>query len=630
MILMSAVKRINPNFSILKEAKREVLEDLMDIHNTKLIIEGIESKKIKLQEISTQIPSPFAFFEVIKKNRAFSVLVVPLFFFVLGFLIYSNVVRGEFVFDDTAVIVDNPNIRNWTALGTIFNEFNTRFLVGFSFALNYALGRLDTAGYHVFNILIHIGTALWTWRFIRLIYRTPRFSGSTHAQHAGLLALFGGLLFLVHPLQTQAVSYVWQRAASMAAFFYLGSAALYLDARMTRRRSAYAGALGMSVLAMFTKEHAVTLPVMLLALELFLFGLPRVNLWKRAVFIAPFLITVLIVPLTFMRPGRIGSDFFMSHTAEKVQMAGEETESVKVDLARWVPEEVMSRKDYYLTQTRVLCTYLRLLFVPVNQNADYDYPVSKSLSDFRVWLALLVLSGICLLAVLNRRRRPFLLLGVFWFFLTLSIETLVVFQDMIFEHRLYLPMAGFCLFLPPALFVWLKDVKRAAIVLTVIALVFSGAAYRRNFVWQGPEALWSDVIKKSPNKYRGHGNLARMALEKDPQSADAYNILGAAFAGKGDVIQALESYRKALVLDPNHAETYYNLALIHGKMGEFKKAVEHCKKAVKIKPDYAEAYYNMGIAYDYLKDKENAKKQVEQLRRLNRKDLAYSLEKSIS
>lgn len=190
----------------------------------------------------------------------------------LGTAVYSNVFFSSFHFDDGPSIAVNAYIRNIGDLHNIWVFLPRRFLLYLSLAFNYRFNGLDVFGYHLFNLAVHLVSALLVLRLVLLTMSTPVMKGEKIARHADVIALFAGLIFVSHPIQTGAVTYIVQRAASMATMFYLASLCLYAWSRSIAqhtalRNSAYIGSLIMAVFAMFTKETAITLPLMILLYE---------------------------------------------------------------------------------------------------------------------------------------------------------------------------------------------------------------------------------------------------------------------------------------------------------------------------------------------------------------------------
>ena len=247
---------------------------------------------------------------------------------------------------------------------------------------------LDVTGYHIFNLVIHLLNALLVYWLIILTFRTPYASAylqkdvlKTSAPYRWI-PLFTALLFVSHPVQTQAVTYIVQRFASLSTLFYLASLVLYIKARGSdsskkARYAFYAGSIISAILAMRTKEIAFTLPVMAVLYEFMFF---RGDIKKRVLYLLPLVLTMFIIPLSMLvtQGGSTGA----SGIDELTKIAG------SVDVSRW---------DYLNTQFRVIVTYIRLLFFPVNQNLDYDYPIYRTFFTPPVFLSFLVSFGCFLL-----------------------------------------------------------------------------------------------------------------------------------------------------------------------------------------------------------------------------------------
>ena len=255
----------------------------------------------------------------------------------------------------------------------------------------------------------------------------------------------------------------------------------------------------------------------------------------------------------------------------------------------------MSRWEYLMTEMRVIVTYIRLIFLPVNQNLDYDYPVYHSLFTPSVFLSFLFLLSILGLGVYlilremkNNSPSPsahYRLIGfsILWFFITLSVESSIIpIVDVIFEHRLYLPVAGVLIGITTGVLIEAKRLKTEKIVISVLVLItllFSSLTYARNSLWNNGISLWQDVVEKSPNKARPHNNL------------------GYAYASQGQWDRAIAEFQTALSLNPNYVEAHNNLAVAYQTKGQLDMAVEQCQIALRLRPDYAEANYNLGRAY---------------------------------
>jgi predicted negative regulator of RcsB-dependent stress response len=374
-----------------------------------------------------------------------------------------------------------------------------------------------------------------------------------------LFALVAALLFTIHPLQTQAVTYIVQRATSMATLFYLTALWMYLKTRLGDPRH-YRLALCCTIAAMLTKEISFTLPFTILLSELFFFPPSAEDpLGQKILRWTPFAAFLLIIPLLFFMNSylltRIGGSFNILPSA-----AG--------NISRW---------DYFLTQFRVERTYLRLLFFPVKQCIDYDYRISSGWGDPDTWAAFSLLFSIFILSLASFKKNRLLTFGVLWFFLTLSVESSIIpLADVIYEHRLYLPMFGFVLFLTSLLWTLLKSVKWFTAVALAIVVVFSCMTYVRNEVWQNSFTLWGDTAKKSPRKWR------------------PYCSLGLTFAGElKDYKTAILYFNKALKAGGYNSVLLTNMASAYFQLGNSKASAYYQKQALAYAD--SENYLSRGV-----------------------------------
>ena len=298
--------------------------------------------------------------------------------FSLGIIAYSNTFFCSFYYDDLPFIVLNPAIKNISDLQHIWNFLPCRFILYLSFALNYHFSHLNVFGYHLVNLLVHLGSAIFVWWLTLLTFSTPVMKEERIACHANIIALLAGLVFVAHPIQTESVTYILQRAASMATLFYLASLCLYIKARLlqgeglasSQGRIYYISSLITAIMAMFIKEITITLPLMILFYEISFFKTKLNFIWKQ---LLPFLLTILIIPLT------------MLFTQSSKSISAREMQSVIQGSTQ------ISSMHYLLTQFRVMLTYIRLVFLPFNQNLDYDYPIFKSLFEWPILISYLFL-----------------------------------------------------------------------------------------------------------------------------------------------------------------------------------------------------------------------------------------------
>lgn len=542
---------------------------------------------------------------------------LPLLLIPLGLLLYSNVLGAPFVYDDEAYIVTNLQI---TSLRNFLDFSGTRYVGFLSFALNYAVGGLVPFDFHLTNIAIHIANALLVYALVLTVFRTPAMKGAGERGVAVLAAFIASIIFLSHPIESQAVSYVTQRFTSLCAFFYLLSILLYVKCRMAREEgrgwlAPYLGSLASTVVAMKTKEISFTIPFMIALFDFVFFGDGfRKGKWIRV----PFYLTLIIIPLSILGPD-IGLSAGRGTNAEHLR-------DLQVrDIGK------LSRITYLLTEFRGIVTYLRLLFFPVGQSLEYDYPLSRSLFEpatLLSFLFLLSIAGLGAYALFKSRKggSPWGALfsfGIFWFFLALSVESTVIpIQDVIYEHRVYLPGIGIIISFTAAFFYIVdrvslrsgsrvsRTVATIALLLIVCPLLFT-ALYLRNRVWTDEIALISDSISKAPGKtrlYYARGLLylkngrygealadADEILSREPWVAEAHNLKGVAYSGLGDHESSVRSFSTALSLNRDYEVVYINRAISYSATGRHKEALNDLSRAAEIYPGFS-AFMNGPIA----------------------------------
>lgn len=491
---------------------------------------------------------------------------------VFALLVYANSFHGPFVFDDIGSIVENPTIRQLWPLSDALSPpkdwgftVSGRPILNLSLALNYRFGGLEVRGYHAVNLLIHILAGLALFGVIRRTLLQPRLSARANAS-ATSLAFLIALLWLLHPLQTESVTYIVQRAESLMGLFFLG--ALYAFVRSVDSPRAFSWKLISACsgfLAAGTKEVAALIPLIVLLYDrAFLSGTFRLA-WQR-------------------HRGRHLALLFLTWLPLAWSVAttgGNRGGTIGFGLGG-------SGFDHWLTQGQAITRYLQLAVWPYPLVFEYGKIAPESVVRVIGWW-ILPAAAFILVGVAWRRWPMAGFLGATFFCLLAPTSLVPGANQAIAEHRLYLPLAAVIALLVLGAAKWLGE-KQLLLVGGVLALLESGATFQRNLDYQSSQALWEDTVAKRPT------------------SARAQNNLGFVYYEKGRLADAIVHFREALRLDPTSAQAHYNLGLALMATGELPEAVTEFGSAVRILPYYFNAHLNRGIVLTKLGRGEEALK----------------------
>lgn len=540
-----------------------------------------------------------------------------------GLAAYSNSFRVPFYFDDFPCITQNPVVQHFSQLfeldrlrqlgleEDIRNSLITRVVTYATFALNYRLHGYALPGYHLVNLTIHLVNALLVYKVVQVTASCNRRArGGDASYRDNHLALLVALIFVLHPVQTNAVTYITQRFTSLASLFCLTSLLSYvyavLASEIWRRRLYYGLSLLALLLAMFSKEIAFTLPALIALYDIAFLPGEAHQRWRR---LAPLAATMILLPLTVFR---------LAATSE---ITGGEV-SHSLDLANLGG---VSRWDYFFTQWRVIVTYLRLIFLPANLNLDYDYPLYGSPVEPVVLISGFLLVSLLILGfyLLFRPRQGdengqgewrLAGYGLVWFFFTLAMESSIIpLDDLIQEYRLYLPSFGLILAAVVAgnrlrrrLMLITPRLGSVMVVLAIVVVATLGiTTFARNQVWQEELRFWQDAVTKSPDKARPHINLATAYLLRRQQSDAMMHArmastghghswitryqLALLFHNLGDDQAAIGEMREAIRLAPGRALFHGVLGQLSVNTGDITTAVKEFQRALELDPGYTEA-----------------------------------------
>jgi tetratricopeptide (TPR) repeat protein len=542
----------------------------------------------------------------------------------LGITLYAQTFNDPFHFDDTVTIVGNKAVHylpDWPLTVREILIFQpSRFVTNVTFALNYYFNRLDVFGYHLVNLIGHLTATVLVWWLGELLLQLQiRMRTEKELPHSGkkksaakkkseiktvasvnpdaVIPFLAALLFLVHPVNTESVAYISQRSESLAALFYVASVCLYIKGRADGKKSVFyfLAAIFSGLLATFSKETAVTLPLMIILIEMFFFrrGQAAVGRLRHEWFLV--LLFVVLVPSAFHFNYK--KMLFVSYLSQSHL------------------GDVLTLPTYLLTQLNVFVTFLRLMFVPVGLNLDHDYPMAHSLFEPSILFSFCLLAGLLLAAFRFRREHPLLAFAVFWFFLTLS-SNLVPRAHVMFEHKLYLALTGTLPALSLGLGPNFKNTRSLMFGLCIVIVLFWGMAFARNRVWDSDVSLWEDVIRKSPqkarvqlsmgaayameNRYDGALKFLTQSISMTADPYRAYLNRGAVYVKMKNDDLALKDFDLAIAANPQFLDAYINRGEVFARRKDYPAALSDFNKTIEVDPNYAPGYKMRGRVYDAL------------------------------
>lgn len=529
----------------------------------------------------------------------------PLAIIALGTLAYINSFSGAFVFDDYE-IAENVAIRQlWPPWPAMFAPQNvSRPLIGLSLAINYAISGLEVWSYHALNLAVHILAALALFGIVRrTLLSEPLRERFGHRSVA--LALVSAIIWMVHPLQTQSVTYVIQRCESIMGLFYLVAFYCAIRSYDSRRKGLwYVAAILASAAGMLSKQVIVTAPLLILLYDsLFLSGSAGKALRTRWVLYTGLAATWgLLVATTIASPVNPTAGFAV---------------------------EGVTPLGYFVSEFRVIVHYLRLSLWPDSLVIDYGWPQAKSAAEILPYGAiLLILASATVWSLARRRAVGFL--GA-WFFVVLSVtSSFMPFDDLAFEHRMYLPLAAVVVLVVVGGFVLLNrvvsrlsssEMRREEMVrliavglVTLIVGALVSLTLLRNVDYQSPMAIWSDVVNKRPDNWRGHNNVGFCLIEKgdregardqfaealrlQPNAIDALDNMGMWVLNSEKPAEALPYFERLREVDPGRKRLNFHLGQALASQGLLDEAVREFNEELRRKPGSAEARMQLGWALE--------------------------------
>ena len=478
----------------------------------------------------------------------------------LACVAYANSLYAPFVFDDLTSIQHNRAVR-FFYLDSVKELLNTRSLLNLTYAFNEWLDGENVFGYHVVNLLLHILNGLLVFAMAKWIFERLNPPPSDPRMYALVAAAF----FLIHPVQTEAVTYITERSELLSKMMCL--CGLFVFMRASEKKAGVLASVLVFlclVLGLGFKETAIMLPAAIVLYDYIFLSKGSVrNMLVRWRFYAG-LFTLMAAASYFVLDA-------LRRPLNEVGIPG--------TLRPWY---------YFLTSLRAIARYIRLIVFPTGLNLDYDFPPVASIQQPAALLSIGLIAGLLIMAWRWRRRRPVFAFSIFWFFIALAPTAgIIPIPDVIFEHRLYLALAGVCLSFPFVLqCITLKPRRVVAFASVILGVLMVGTIFR-NYVWADELRLFSDVVAKSPHKLRAYENLIFAHMKRGEEDK--------ALAVAKEGLEKVPESRLSLL------DTIGNLYLRQGNAADavanFKKSNEEAGRSGASAAFLATSYNNLGVAY---------------------------------
>jgi protein O-mannosyl-transferase len=547
-----------------------------------------ESHKTKKQEAT---PTPVS---------KLHLLLVILFIFVCSFAIYFNSLSNDFVYDDTTQVWDNPWIKDFRHLPEIFSKSVWSFQPGTEtsnyyrplmhvfYMFSYHIFGMNPWGFHLINVLFHCGASVLVFLIIQTLLTDHRGKSSSVYLSPPFAA---GMLFASHPIHTETVAWLAGLPDVAFTFFYLLSFYLYILFRDGSKRDYLLSILSF-VAAIFFKEPAITLPIVLMAYD---------HLFKK------WDSNILAVVKRYI-PYIVVSGTYLS--------------ARYYALRSFAPIESYAELSTYQSVINVFPLfrdYLTSLLWPFNLNVWHTFHPIHSIIEAKGMISIVVTIIFFIGAMAAYRKDKMVFFGLLLVFIPLlPVFYIKAIGGKPFAERyLYLPSVGYVLIMG-VFFSWVKEKFPRAVGSTIIIFViiigsYSVATIKRNQVWRNDYTLFTDTVSKSPDAKDPRNRLGAVfmkkgkvdeaieqyqaALQLAPISSVDYYNLGLAFSSKGRVDEAIAQFQAALQLDPDFADAHSGLATAYFNKGQIDKAIEQYEIALRLEPGNEQALNNLGLAY---------------------------------
>jgi tetratricopeptide (TPR) repeat protein len=547
-------------------------------------------------------------------------LIPPLFLPILSYIFYAPSLHYSFQFDDVANITKFYSIRHNTFKTLFFN--NQRWISYWLNTINYHLGKFEPFYYRLFNIIFHTSTAILVFFFV-LLALSRLTKKSFFVEQKLSIALTTALLFLLHPVQTQTVSYVIQgQLEGLAGLCIMMMGVCFLLAMRAKSFLGYAALTSFLFILGFicagTKEIAIVSPILILMTDWFFVAQANIHDLKKRWWVHALLFSIVIgMYVYFLKPA-----FFKNALGLAIE-ARNNIGNVLTDS----PAQPIKPIHFFISQFKVIVHYIFMFIWPFSISVEYDW---KLVSHFFAPDCILPFLFLCSLGaliayVLKKDRTNIIAFGILWFFIAIAPRSSIIpSSELLADYKTYLGSFGIIFVLALGITylinTFLKTIENPEIVhhrsllhlvlICIIAFPVGFLTYQRNKVWRSSEEFWANIIQNAPGKARAYNNLGvalseqgkmqesiplyKKAISMDRYYPDPWNNLAVAYSLTDKLELAIETLKEAIRIHPNYPEGYNNLASFMITKKDYSTAETLLKRALELRPYYGKAFFNMG------------------------------------
>ncbi len=566
----------------------------------------------------------------IEKLTLLQKIIPPAILTFLTTLFYYPSLKYPFQFDDIANITKKFVIRMDKPLERWHSH--SRWMSDWLNNINYRIGLFDPFYYRSFNLIIHILSGLALFYLVLDLCRFLNKKSFLHS-NALFIAFATAGLFLLHPVQTQTISYVIQaRLEGLATLFILTTILLFAKAFKTQNLAYRISLLSLSMLVAIlscgTKEIIVVTPFLIILVDWFFISQSKwTNFKKRFYWYMGFASIFTVILFRYI-------DFNFFKQAISLSLT---TGNNRGNIITHNAYDMITAPHFLISQFKVLLHYITMFVWPFNICVEYDWKLCDSFFDADSFFPFLAVLGMFAAAIysLVKRKFTFFAFGLFWFLISVAPRTSIIpSPELLCDYKTYLASAGI-MFILGTLFVYLLKLAISHVTnikhilpinmynqqlafLLILILPIGYSALSRNKVWGSSSAFWQDIVDKSPLKARGHNNLGvalceegvvdsaidhyKRAIQLDAHYADPYSNIGVAYSMKNEIDKGIAAFKGAINIHPNYPEAYNNIGTLLLKKQNYVDAEKALNHAIELRPYYGKAFYNLGRLYVEKKD----------------------------